>query len=243
VNSLAWLDAVAQSKTLDELRDALQRRFNSIGIEYFTVHDVTDLPQGKVVFDGFYEIPPAFNAVFSDTATAKHDPVMQTMKHSSLPLVWDREFYARAGALAIWERQAEFGVKYGIDVVMHMPRGKHFALGFFSDAPVSNDDAVVTEVVGGLQLLTAHAEAAYRRITQGNAIVTDRSSFDERVLTAREREVLKWGADGKTAWETGRILSISESAVRKHMESVIAKLGSANKQHAIATALRTGVIV
>lgn len=60
--------------------------------------------------------------------------------------------------------------------------------------------------------------------------------------TSRELECLTWAARGKTAWETGRILSISESAVKKHLGSAAAKLGACTGGHAIALALSRALI-
>ena len=41
-------------------------------------------------------------------------------------------------------------------------------------------------------------------------------------LSQRERECLSWAARGKTAWETSRILTVSESAVKKHLATAAA---------------------
>ncbi|WP_116811154.1 helix-turn-helix transcriptional regulator [Steroidobacter cummioxidans] len=56
-------------------------------------------------------------------------------------------------------------------------------------------------------------------------------------MTPRERECLKWSADGKTAWEIGQILSITERTVVFHMNNVIQKLGASNKIQAIVRAV------
>ncbi|WP_447973005.1 LuxR family transcriptional regulator [Nitrospira sp. Kam-Ns4a] len=41
------------------------------------------------------------------------------------------------------------------------------------------------------------------------------------VLTKREREVLEWMKEGKTNWEIGRILGISERTVRFHVGNIL----------------------
>jgi len=43
-------------------------------------------------------------------------------------------------------------------------------------------------------------------------------------LTAREREVLGWIAQGKRNREIGAIMSISPRTVQKHVQSILAKL-------------------
>ncbi len=61
-------------------------------------------------------------------------------------------------------------------------------------------------------------------------------------LTLREAEVLLWTAEGKTAWETGRILGMTEGTARVHMTHVLGKLNAANKPHAVARGFAAGII-
>ena len=53
-------------------------------------------------------------------------------------------------------------------------------------------------------------------------------------LTSREREVLAWVAQGKTNREIARILWITPSTVRKHLENTYRKLGVTNRVAAVA---------
>ena len=61
-------------------------------------------------------------------------------------------------------------------------------------------------------------------------------------LTPRELEVLRWTMDGKTAWEVGAVLGISERTVVFHVNNASHKLGCINKQQAVLKALRLGLI-
>lgn len=61
-------------------------------------------------------------------------------------------------------------------------------------------------------------------------------------LTAREREVLYWAAQGLRNREIGGKLYISENTVRNHMISLMAKLGTTNRTEAIAIGIQQGLI-
>jgi DNA-binding CsgD family transcriptional regulator len=61
-------------------------------------------------------------------------------------------------------------------------------------------------------------------------------------LTPREREVLGWVAHGKPGREIGEILHITERTVEAHVQAAIRKLGGRNRLHALAIALRDGII-
>lgn len=62
------------------------------------------------------------------------------------------------------------------------------------------------------------------------------------VFSQRETECLRWAADGKTAWEIGKILGIAETTVRSHLDSTVTKLKVNNRQQAIAKALAMGLV-
>lgn len=48
--------------------------------------------------------------------------------------------------------------------------------------------------------------------------------------------------EGKTAWEVGQILAISEQTAARHLNRAVRKLDCANKHHAVVKALRLGLI-
>lgn len=58
----------------------------------------------------------------------------------------------------------------------------------------------------------------------------------------REHEVLLWTMEGKTAWEVGRILGVSEQTAVRHLGHAAQKLGCVNKVQAVAKAMRLGLI-
>jgi len=62
-------------------------------------------------------------------------------------------------------------------------------------------------------------------------------------LTRREVECLGWAAQGKSEWEISQILGISEHTAEKHLINARVKLGAVNRVHAVATAIRRGLIL
>jgi DNA-binding CsgD family transcriptional regulator len=61
-------------------------------------------------------------------------------------------------------------------------------------------------------------------------------------ITRRERQCLGLTARGMTAGEIAESLGLSEHTVNAHMRNVSAKLGTTNRAHAIAEAMRLGLI-
>jgi DNA-binding CsgD family transcriptional regulator len=61
-------------------------------------------------------------------------------------------------------------------------------------------------------------------------------------LTPREREILSYGAEGKSIPVVAAILSISDNTVNFHLKNIYKKLGVASRQTAIVKAIRLGLI-
>jgi DNA-binding NarL/FixJ family response regulator len=61
-------------------------------------------------------------------------------------------------------------------------------------------------------------------------------------LSARERDILRLLADGKTNDEIGRELHISGHTVRTYLRRAMTKLEADNRTQAVATALRESFI-
>lgn len=61
-------------------------------------------------------------------------------------------------------------------------------------------------------------------------------------LTPQEILCLRWCKEGKTNWEIGEILVISEKTVEFHLGNVMKKLGAGNRITAVVLGLRYGLI-
>jgi LuxR family quorum sensing-dependent transcriptional regulator len=93
---------------------------------------------------------------------------------------------------------------------------------------------------------TKEAEAALQLIGiyAFNRLANLKSRCKERgILTEREREVIRWTAAGKTAWDTGGILNIAEDTVNKHIASAMRKLNVYSRAQAVAESIRRGEII
>jgi DNA-binding CsgD family transcriptional regulator len=61
-------------------------------------------------------------------------------------------------------------------------------------------------------------------------------------LTRREAEAVLWVAQGKTSWEAGRILGVTESTMNAHVANAAAKLQASNRPHLVARAFVRGIL-
>ncbi len=61
-------------------------------------------------------------------------------------------------------------------------------------------------------------------------------------LTGREHECLHWASMGKTSWEIGAILGITERTINFHIQNACRKLRARGRQAAIAAAYQHGFL-
>jgi DNA-binding CsgD family transcriptional regulator len=79
-----------------------------------------------------------------------------------------------------------------------------------------------------LQLLLPHIEATYRRGER------QRSTPE---ITARQRELLEFVADGYTNRQVGQRMGLSEGTVRTHLNNIYARLGVQSRTEAVTRVL------
>ena len=75
-----------------------------------------------------------------------------------------------------------------------------------------------------------------------HSTVMGHKTKSEYKLTPRELEVLEWVKDGKSAWEIGVIFNRSERVIKYHVKNIMEKLNAQNRTHAVAIAMRAGII-
>jgi DNA-binding NarL/FixJ family response regulator len=61
-------------------------------------------------------------------------------------------------------------------------------------------------------------------------------------LSARELDVLRLAACGRSNREIGQLLGIGEATVKTHMSTVLVKLGASDRTHAVTLAARRGFL-
>ena len=229
--------AVLQSRNRDEFQNEVVSFTRRLGFETVAAMVVIDHLLGEPEFITVDNTPRGYLELFKDHGNMRRDPVMQHCRRYSMPIIWDQDTYSREGQGEKWEEQARFGYRHGIAMALHLPEGRHFVLGVDRDQPLPPDPVEVTRLVADLQLFAVHAQDAAQRILTPALAAPGAPS-----LTPRELEALRWTMEGKTAWEVGSVLGISERTAALHVNNATHKLGCVNKHQAVLRALRLGLI-
>lgn len=232
------LEAVSRVDGVEELRSLTVRFAQQLGFDFVSTTVVVDRADG-VDFYCVDNTPETYRPIFENEARSRRDPVMQHCKLNTAPIVWHQGTYVKAGRGDLWEEQARHGYRSGIALALHLPAGRHFMVGIDRDQAQLGDEEHCWRQAAELLLFASCAEGVATRL-----LVPGRGSGPApRVkLSSREREALQWTMEGKTAWEIGRILGISDQTIVRHLGHAARKLGCVNKAQAVAKALRLGLL-
>ncbi len=164
------------------------------------------------------------------------DPVARRVKRDLSPFLW-----SEAASFAGREDSAIVNTMFGEAQEFNLRAG--FTVPF-----ITLDGAVAAVSLGGEAVdMPPAARGMISMIATfaiGRAIDLRTSGRSRQCpgLTAREIECLKWAAEGKSEWEISAILDVSEHTADKHLSNAHRKLGAANRAHAVALAIRWGLI-
>ena len=194
---------------------------------------------GKRVHEFLATLPDAWVDHYLASDYGDLDPTFQAAVGRVLPFRW-REIGGRndltSGQRRVLNEAGDHGNHHGATIPIHGPDSGLSALN----------------VVGGSE---PHFEEAFQRnypdlvwvaVNTHEAFLSLAEDVAEqgRVrLTDRERDCLLWTARGKTAWEVGQILTISEETVLFHLKNATRKLGVFSKHHAVVRAIVQGYIL
>ncbi|WP_140626997.1 helix-turn-helix transcriptional regulator [Methylibium rhizosphaerae] len=223
--------------SVEGFREELLRFTRWLGFEFVAAIVVIDRPMSEPDFLAVDNAPDAYREMADDREAARFDPVMQHCRHHGTPAIWGRGTYAKRGLLQTWEEQAAHGYCAGICVAQHLPQGRHFVVGVDRDQPLPASLMEQQRMAADLCLFTAYAQQSALQLFGAREVVGSPAR-----LSPRELEVLRWTMAGKTAWEVGAILGISEQTVVRHLGHAAQKLGCVNKVQAVARALQLGLI-
>jgi LuxR family quorum sensing-dependent transcriptional regulator len=228
-STLDFIEASRHAVSFDALLDETLRFCGNLEIDGVFVADVPDPGESidtHILLRGWN---PDWINRYAKKDYVHLDPVARELRKRVAPYLWseacDRRL-EREETLVMGEA-AEHGLASGISVPIYDVNGRQSCVSF-SGHKLTLDN----ERRGALQMVAIYTHSRLREI---------RCAKNVR-LSARERECLTWASFGKSNWETGRILNISEETAREYIGSAATKLGVRSKVHAVAAALRCGLI-
>lgn len=159
------------------------------------------------------------------------DPVAEHVGRRSIPLVWSVDGDGVPAQPYAGLRAA--GVRTGWSVGA---RGENSfsRVDFYSR---HTDGFALRALHSELLMLSCYLHEAARTLW-----LRDSPKASLPVLTAREKQCLRWSASGKTSNEIGTILGISQNTVYFHLKKAAGKFDVYGTRHAISRAMELGLL-
>jgi DNA-binding CsgD family transcriptional regulator len=217
----------------DVLRDAV----NEMGLSH-VAYAAVNLPSVR-------RVRPLFSSTYS-AEWQKHynqqnyvniDPVVRAGLGGVLPVDWSKLRSDDPLILKFLGEAQEFKVgRVGLSIPI---RGKHGEFALFSvtaDKGTVEWDKHLRHLSRDLMLL------AYQFHDWAIKVEGIENDVSLDLLTAREKDCLRWRSQGKTDWEISELIGISQSTVKFHLENARARLHATNTVHAVSKAIIHGLL-
>ncbi|MGF6724503.1 LuxR family quorum-sensing system transcriptional regulator SolR [Paraburkholderia sp. GAS41] len=222
------------AKDEDQLFQQIASFAEQLGFEYCCYGIRMAVPVSKPVVAIFDTYPDGWMEHYQASSFLDIDPtVRQGMRGSEL-VVWPAS--TDGDAKRLWSDAHDFGLKVGA------AQSSWAAQGAFGLLTLSRPADALKETEVGSLTLPMNWLANVSHTLMSRFLMPVLAPESTATLTLREREVLCWTGEGKTSYEIGQILNISERTVNFHVNNVLLKLAATNKTQAVVKAIAMGLI-
>jgi DNA-binding CsgD family transcriptional regulator len=229
---------ILQSRSMTELEELVGSICREAGYQFFIYGTVTSAPSGATSAELIISNCRAWHDFYLARQYARIDPVLAHARSSTLPLRWERAMYSTGEQRCLEADARSFGMIHGVSFPVRSRRGEVGVLSLACDGSQgipSHDLAQVAK----LSLLGTYIEEKVTMIDRQAKGDGDMLTFE---MSVRERQCLQWSSAGKTSWEIGEILGITERTVNFHIGNVVRKLNAKGRRHAVTKAISLGLL-
>ncbi|NBU58293.1 MAG: LuxR family transcriptional regulator [Betaproteobacteria bacterium] len=227
------------AETPEEVFHLYQQALAALGFDRVIYSRITDHPSLGVKAGHGLErnYPEDWMAHYAASGYERKDPVPRFAFKTADAFTWD--WLVAHAVLTDEERRvmneaAEAGLRDGVGIPLYGPNGEIAGIGL---ANATGDVKPDKNLLGLLKAMAAQFHIAY-----SEKCADAHDGAREIRLSAREREILLWVAEGKSDQVIADMLHISYPTVRFHLANIYRKLGANERIFAVAKALRQGLI-
>lgn len=232
-----FLNAIALAGDIGALSMILDEMTGRLGFAHFALTHHANIHDAPHAIIRLHNYPAAWVDYFDEHRLGLSDPVHRASHRTSAGFRWN-----------------------AVPELIQMTPGDHKLLGLAHEHGLADGFTVPANVVG-----EATGSCSFA-IAPGRDLPTDRLQWAQLAgiaafegarriwlaaagppgprprLTDRQRDCLIWAARGKTAWESARILGISEETVVRHLKQARDRYGVEKQTSLLIRALFDGII-
>jgi LuxR family quorum-sensing system transcriptional regulator SolR len=220
-----WLQlqtfAFAEAKSVADLFKVMVGAARDLGFDYCAYGMRWPLPLSKPKLFMINNYSSEWQDRYASANYFQVDPTVAHCLRSAQPLIWSESLFENKRDF--WEEASGCGLNVGWAQSFYDPKGIVSMLTFAR----THDKLDDAELAGKALRMSWIGQAALQEMTR--LMGPQNLGTPQISLTAREIEVLRWTADGKTSGEVAEIMNITERTVNFHVNNTLEKLGASNK--------------
>lgn len=228
-----FIDSIRQVKTLDELKTAFNVEVDAFGFQHYLfgrIPLITESAADTVVMDTW---PDEWRKRYIEKNYVAWDPAAHAVAFNTLPFTWQDVLERKSVTnRRIFDEARAWQMHHGLCVPVHdLKNLKAFATlsGLEPDLSDAAKSAMHLMVIYAYAKSVELSDAPQQRLSGPR-------------LSPRERECTHWIAAGKSTWEIGEILGLSELTIAAYIKSAMLRLNVVTRAQLVAEALRLGEI-
>jgi DNA-binding CsgD family transcriptional regulator len=229
-----FVNRANQLNTIECLNNEFERIVNRFGIVIFSCTELAR-PGGVIMPRPLFgRLQPDWMLHYSSKRYGHIDPALHSAIAQTRIFQWSdlQHNNSRRVEHLFGEAKDALGDE-GIVVPIHGPRGQIHVV-------IMNGDKIdkSPETLPALRLAAMYYAEVGVELHESYE-----SDSDHLTLSTRQIDCLNWAAEGKSDWEIGEILSISENTVHRHIENAKKTLGVSTRMQAVVLCLRARAII
>ena len=233
VRALVQFEAALSDQTLEAFLDYVRRHFELANVVY-----VCPSFPGRSLADPFLAAADRAGWAHRNIGYASFDPALRAGARAIHPVDWARPSSGSGNVRSLFGEggEAQAG-RHGMSFPLRGPTEGHWAVFI-----ATSDESHVEWHCRRQELkkeLAIIANYVHRRAFELHG---REAPADLDVITRREIEALEWIAEGRSLEDAAVAMRIPAAAVRAHLDSARHKLQAVNHAHAVAKAIRSGLI-
>ena len=221
----------------DCLSDLLAEVSREMGFSFFALTHHVDMRQAATPAMRLHNYPAGWEDYFEEERLGRSDPVHRASQLTTVGFAWSRlprMIQLTAKDREVLDQAERRGIGDGFTVPAHIPGEINGSCSFATAAGGSFPEGQLPQA----QLVGAFAFEAARRIAR----VREPGTGIPPRLTDRQRDCVVWAARGKSDWEIGRILGVSQETVIQHLKQARERYGVTKRTLLAVHALFDGTI-
>ncbi|GCE85172.1 autoinducer binding domain-containing protein [Komagataeibacter diospyri] len=226
---LATLHDLEKSLSQHDLLSTYLDAILAVGNVHVTIVELNRIedPKENFIHVGY---PTEWVNFYIENNYISSDPIIKKSRYISYPYFWNEIKGINKEEKKIIKDVYEFGIKRGLTVPVHTHDRIVYAICF-----AFTEKYIDKEIEFYLRTLSHFFVDSYKKLD-------DPIETEGPALTPREKECLKWTAKGKSSWETGMIIGVSERTVNFHINNALLKLKCTNRIMGVVRAICAGLI-